>query len=312
MRMGRIAASLLILVVLSMVAFTSPASARWRIHNGNDVSDMTAPPGGTAQQTCSDQLRGATGWATFVEDPNAPGPLPPGAFSGTTYDVWKAPPGFSSFSEGNAEFDNNGNIVGYTFQDPKTGQPVAATLVVNFTTVDRMRMVTPASMGTDGLYVFTAAPITQTLPGVAPGDVLGLKPIGAASIISLTAINCTDNGEFTVSDFFGAVDAAPTVNLGDAGTSYNVRFRLTDEAGQTVSRRTSVAAVTFAKLDCALLNGRPTDVIEASTTGLSKLRFSKASDLFVYRWQTPSTPGCYRLKFIYDSGQHSILNFSLS
>ncbi|MEO8329063.1 MAG: PxKF domain-containing protein [Candidatus Nanopelagicales bacterium] len=310
MRKGRIAVSLLIFVVLSMVALTSPASARWRIHNGNDVSDMTAPPGGTAQQTCSDQLRGASGWATFVEDPTAPDPLPPEAFMGTTYDVWKAPPGFSNFSEGQEVQDNFGNTIGFTFFDPVTNETSSATLVIHFTTVDRMQMVTPAPIGTSGVYVFAAAPITQALPGVAPGDVVGLKPIGGSTTISLTAINCTDHGDFTISDFFGAVDAGPTVNLGAAGTSYNVRFRLTDQAGQTVSRKTSVAAVTFAKLGCATFSGQ-TDSIESSTTGLSKLRFAKASDLFVYRWQTPSSVGCYRLKFIYDSGQHSILNFKL-
>src|SRR5215213_5485848 len=99
-----------------LLVWGSPADARWKVHNSNDVTQMTPPPGGTEDQTCSDSLVGETGWSVFVspEEP-APDPLPSSAFTGVNYELWKAPAGFASMNEGQEQFDANGNTIGYTF-----------------------------------------------------------------------------------------------------------------------------------------------------------------------------------------------------
>jgi hypothetical protein len=310
-RSGRLTLAGTIIAVVALVLGASSAQARWRIANGNDASDMTAPPGGTIEQTCTDQLRGVTGWTTFPLGNPEDEVLPSGAFSTVRYELWKAPPGFDDFAQAQAVFDDQGHRIGYTFHDDASNQDIPATLVVKFDTVARTRLVTPIGLP-NGVYVYTAAPITQPLAGVQAGDVLGLKPIGGASFVTLAARNCTDTGDFNVSDFQGGVDNIPVVNLGTAGTSYNIRFRLSNAANQTVTKRSAVAAITFSPLACSTFSGNPTDPIEKSTTGPSHLKFSASKDAFVYRWKTPSTPGCYRLKTIFESGQHEIINFSLS
>jgi hypothetical protein len=66
MRTRLVAVGVALSTTALLVAFATPAEARWKIHNGNDVSQMTPPPGGTEEQTCSDRLVGEAGWSLFV------------------------------------------------------------------------------------------------------------------------------------------------------------------------------------------------------------------------------------------------------
>ena len=153
-----------------LVVAASPADAGWRVHNSNDVTQMTAPPGGTEDQTCSDRLVGETGWSVFVSpDEPAPDPLPSSAFTGVNYELWKAPPGFASMNEGVEQFDANGNIVGYSFFD-LNGNEFSATQVKAFTTAPRAALAQPIPLNggppTGDVYVFTTAPFDEALTGV--------------------------------------------------------------------------------------------------------------------------------------------------
>src|SRR6187200_1848280 len=83
------------------IAVAPAASARWVVHNDADVTEIKAPPGGTQRQTCTNKLRGRSGWSTLVpqgQDPRTFGPLPDEAFAGVRYEVWKAPAGFRDFN----------------------------------------------------------------------------------------------------------------------------------------------------------------------------------------------------------------------
>ena len=172
-----------------LVVWASPAEARWKVHNANDVTQMTAPSGGTENQTCTDSLVGETGWSTFVspEEP-APDPIPSSAFTGVNYELWKPPPGFASMNEGVEQVDANGNTTGYLFFD-LNGNESAATLVKAFTTANRTLLPAPEPINggppTGDVYVFTTAPFNEAISGVGAGDTLGLKPTGGATFIDL-------------------------------------------------------------------------------------------------------------------------------
>ena len=193
MKRSRLAAvfSAVLVAAIAVVVGATPASAKWIIHNSSDVTQMSVPPGGTEEQTCPDRLRGETGWSLYVSPDELPTYMPPaGAFSGVNYEVWKAPPGFVSFGQAQTVRDPGGNVIGWNFTDASGTYP--ATKVKDFTTAPRTALPTPVPLidPPNGVLVFTTAPIDEPLPGVVAGDVLGLKPTGGATLLTLTAVTC--------------------------------------------------------------------------------------------------------------------------
>lgn len=191
-------ATIAVLVTGGMVALgPSSATARWQVHNGSEVTEIVAPPGGTEAQTCADRVRGRSGWHTGVIVPDDPASYTPapatGAYDPVTYDVWKAPPGFS---EGSFRDDDAGGV---EFLD-SNGDPVPAVFVTQFTTPPRGAVspepLNPSDVSTEpgdtNLYLFSRTAFSAALPNsVDEGELLGLKPAGDGStFINLTAIDC--------------------------------------------------------------------------------------------------------------------------
>lgn len=176
-----------------------PASARWATHDESLATEIRTPRGATDGQTCSHRLRGRTGWAATVEAGEPPGsvrPLPAEAFTRVGYEVWRAPAGFTSFSEAqNVDNDGDGAFDDYSFFDEQ-GHEFPATLVRRFRTPERENLrpaepVYEVEPGEANVYVFTAARFSPRLSSVARGDVLGVKPRHAeGTFITLTAIRC--------------------------------------------------------------------------------------------------------------------------
>lgn len=183
-------------VSISLLGPGAPAWARWRIHNDVDVTQLTAPVGGTETQTCPSRLRGETGWAT-AEDPATFEP-PPSAYTASSYNVWKAPAGFDDFSSAEQVFNDQGQVIGYNFPDANGDFTIAAPKVLSFVTAQRTAVEPPIPVeDIAGLYVWTTAPINVALPSsVDPGDVLALLPSGGFEPVTLTVIACP---KFTVS-----------------------------------------------------------------------------------------------------------------
>jgi hypothetical protein len=180
-------------LALAWVASAQPALARWAFHNDAVGEEITAPPGGTRAQTCAGRLRAVAGYGHSIdvdggEDPAA-FPLPAEARDAVEYRVWKAPPGFDSFDLAHVE---NGQVF---FEDPD-GTRHLATSVATATT--RPRTLLPAPLPSNGnphvsdVFVFTTAPISIRLRGVAPGNTLGLRPVHeqVEGFVSVTAMNC--------------------------------------------------------------------------------------------------------------------------
>jgi hypothetical protein len=177
----------LVAAIATVVLVPSTASARWRFHNDADVTQISAPPGGTEDQTCTNLLKGQTGWAVDPGgDPNTY-PVPDIAYQAVTYDVWTKP----------SDAPAGGQI---TFRDPDVeyllpdGTTVPAVFVKQFTTSDRVAVTPPIT--TPALspnYLFTRGHFSTSLPpGIAPGDPVGIKPTASGSeFITLTAVDCT-------------------------------------------------------------------------------------------------------------------------
>jgi hypothetical protein len=177
-------------VALAWAVSAQPALARWSFHDDSLGETITAPPGGTRAQTCAGRLVAVSGGAKYIsfergEDP-ATFQIPAYMTTAVDYEVWKAPPGLR-LREGE---DN-----GVYFEDPD-GTRHPATLVARVTTPPRKALPTPVPQ--DGNpkvsdnFVFTSAPISVPLRGVAPGDALGLRPApeGGGIFVEVTAMDC--------------------------------------------------------------------------------------------------------------------------
>ena len=179
---------------LVWAASAQPALARWTFHNDAVGEEVTAPPGGTRAQTCAGRLRAVAGYGHFIDVANGEDPaayqLPPHATRAVNYEVWKAPQGFASFRS--AQEEENGQVY---FQD-SDGTRHLATLLATARTRPRTLLPTPlpanGNPNVTDTFVYTTAPISVPLRGIAPRDALGLRPAGEGGgiFISVTAMNC--------------------------------------------------------------------------------------------------------------------------
>lgn len=312
-RLAAVGASLA--TVCLLVTWAAPANAGWRVHNENDFTLMTPPPGGTELQTCTDSVVGEAGWGSFVspEQP-APDPIPSSATTPANYELWKAPPGFSSMGDGLEEVDGSGNVTGYVFFD-LNGNESHATLVKYFTTANRALLPTPVPVN-DGdpagdYWIYSSVGFDEAITGVSAGDVLGLRPVGTFVWSDLTAIDCSTASGYTFSGFFAPVDNQPTVNVGRIGRTYPVKFALADSSGATVSDLSAVESVMVHSKKCGAFCKLPKDKLETSVTGQTGLSFNAATGQFVYNWKAAAT-GCYTLTVNLADGQSFSANFRIN
>src|SRR5207248_716648 len=96
---------------------------------------------------------------------------------------------------------------------------------------------------------------------------------------------------YTFSGFLQPVDNPPTVNVGQAGKTYPVKWTLTQN-GATVS---DLAAVQSLKYGSAPCGSAPADTLETTATGATSLRYDSTTGQYIYNWQTPPAAGCYVL-----------------
>jgi hypothetical protein len=189
---GRLICAATSVAALVVAAVQPSADARWNIHDGALGTELRPPPGGTDRQTCADRVRGRAGWYAPGQDADYVPAASTDAYRAVPYEVWRAPAGFTSFASGEKQQDEDGNVTGYLFTDPSTGDPSAATKVLEFTTPRRTLVDDPIPHGDD--FVFTTARIAAPLPrSVDPGDLLGLA-LGyrgsPSSPLDLTVVSC--------------------------------------------------------------------------------------------------------------------------
>jgi hypothetical protein len=113
---------------------------------------------------------------------------------------------------------------------------------------------------------------------------------------------------YNFSGFLSPVHNPPTVNTGNAGRTYPIKWNLTDSQGNQVSSLNAVVNITYKNILCDEFTSDPSDSIETSTTGGTSLRYN---GMYIYNWATPKTEGCYTLFLKLDSGQSFPAYFKL-
>ena len=109
--------------------------------------------------------------------------------------------------------------------------------------------------------------------------------------------------------FLQPIDNPPTVNIGSAGKTYPVKFKLVSPSGTSLGDPGLIKEIRFKSVACGSFSTDPTDAIETAATGGTSLRFDGSQ--WIYNWATPSTKGCYVLYVLLSDGSTRQANLQL-
>ncbi len=165
----------------------------------------------------------------------------------------------------------------------------------------------------------TESGVASCVGSVANGAALDTATVGTKTF-TVTARDNAGNSvtvtrtysvQFVFTGFFQPVDNLPTVNVGKAGRTFPLKWRLTDGLGTLVTSLESVTDIRESAIAC---DGSPDDVLEEQLelVEASKLRYSAADSQFVFQWRTqPGVTGCRLLQLTLADGTRHWARFRL-
>ena len=110
--------------------------------------------------------------------------------------------------------------------------------------------------------------------------------------------------------FLPPTNLAPTVNSGNSGSSFPIKWTLTDVGGNVVTSLAAIQSLKYRSADCATFtaNGSASN---AQPAGQSALRYDTTAGQFVFNWKSPGATGCYALTLELADGQVFSSNYLL-
>jgi uncharacterized repeat protein (TIGR02543 family) len=115
---------------------------------------------------------------------------------------------------------------------------------------------------------------------------------------------------YTFTGFLTPVDNLPILNVGQAGRTFPIKWRLANAGGTPVTALTSFASFSDTSIAC---EASPSDVLEEQlTVTTSGIRYDAAENLFVYNWKTgKGAVGCRLITITLDDGSQHYAKFQL-
>lgn len=189
-------------------------------------------------------------------------------------------------------------------------------------------ITSPAAGAVFGLHAAVTADFTcadaesgvaSCVGSVANGAALDTSTVGTKTVTvtardnagNTASVTRTYSVQYQFHGFFEPVDNLPTVNVGKAGRTFPLKWRLTDGLGRLVTTLDSVVDIRESALAC---DGSPDDVLEEQLelVEASKLRYSAADSQFVFQWRTaPGVTGCRLLQLTLADGTRHWARFRL-
>jgi len=193
-----------VIVLAAMGVLATPASARFTLHNSNDVTE-TDVVAGSELKTCGDHVSGRIGWSSFSTV--GEGALPDAATSAASYELFVFTNGRGP-ADASPTFNDDGSTT-YVYNGDGT-----AVQRVPFVTQPRLLVDPPIEQTSDGstsiMYVYSRVTFSQTIAPAAPvGSTVYIKPIGGASFLVLDVVDCAPAPPVSVT---ASIDAQPGIS----------------------------------------------------------------------------------------------------
>jgi hypothetical protein len=114
--------------------------------------------------------------------------------------------------------------------------------------------------------------------------------------------------------FFEPVNNPMTLNVGKAGRTFPLKFKLPLCAGGYVSRPNVVTAIAYRAITCDTFLPQDQLPADAGTSGASGLHYDATEQQWIFNWQTSASFAnkCHELRFDFDNGSYRTALFKFS